>query len=94
MIKVIVKVIEKSPLQDLSCFWKRSLLYKPPMVYCYNETYIYHSTGNGTVIHMPGLFQEIEKNEAKGLKGWKDRLRISSRAHMGEFNLLLNYIRI
>lgn len=39
--------------------------------------------GNGVVIHMPGLFDEIEKNEKKGLKGWMERLKISSRAHLG-----------
>ena len=40
--------------------------------------------GNGVVIHLPGLFSEIEKNEAKGgLKGWQERLIISSRAHLG-----------
>ncbi|XP_034250783.1 adenylosuccinate synthetase [Thrips palmi] len=38
--------------------------------------------GNGVVIHLPGLFEEIEKNEAKGLTGWKDRLLISDRAHL------------
>lgn len=34
------------------------------------------------VIHIPGLFEEIEKNEAKGLTGWKERLLISDRAHL------------
>jgi adenylosuccinate synthase len=38
--------------------------------------------GNGVVIHLPGLFQEIEKNVAKGLSGWEKRLLISSRAHL------------
>lgn len=38
--------------------------------------------GNGVVIHLPGLFEEIEKNEAKGLTSWKDRLLISDRAHL------------
>lgn len=38
--------------------------------------------GNGVVIHIPGLFEELEKNEAKGLKDWKDRLIISDRAHI------------
>ena len=42
------------------------------------------STGNGVVVHLPGLFAEIEKCEAKGLTGWDKRLLISSRAHMGE----------
>lgn len=31
---------------------------------------------------MPGLFDELEKNEAKGLTGWRDRLVISDRAHL------------
>ncbi|KAE8747136.1 hypothetical protein FOCC_FOCC006134 [Frankliniella occidentalis] len=38
--------------------------------------------GNGVVIHLPGLFEEIENNEAKGLTGWNDRLLISDRAHI------------
>ena len=38
--------------------------------------------GNGVVVHVPGLFAEIEKNEAKGLKDWNKRLLISSRAHL------------
>uniref|UniRef100_A0A336KE12 Adenylosuccinate synthetase n=1 Tax=Culicoides sonorensis TaxID=179676 RepID=A0A336KE12_CULSO len=38
--------------------------------------------GNGVVIHLPGLFEELGKNEAKGLIGWKDRLIISDRAHL------------
>ncbi|XP_034940912.1 adenylosuccinate synthetase [Chelonus insularis] len=38
--------------------------------------------GNGVVIHLPGLFEELEQNEAKGLKDWEDRLIISDRAHL------------
>lgn len=38
--------------------------------------------GNGVVIHLPGLFDELEKNEKKGLTGWQDRLLISDRAHL------------
>ncbi|KAG8036636.1 hypothetical protein G9C98_003958 [Cotesia typhae] len=38
--------------------------------------------GNGVVIHIPGLFEELEQNEAKGLKDWKSRLIISDRAHI------------
>lgn len=34
------------------------------------------------VIHLPGLFEELEKNEAKGLKNWQERLIISDRAHL------------
>ncbi|KAF3841866.1 hypothetical protein F7725_023817 [Dissostichus mawsoni] len=41
--------------------------------------------GNGVVIHLPGLFEEAEKNErkGKGLKDWEKRLIISDRAHIG-----------
>ncbi|XP_019868441.1 adenylosuccinate synthetase [Aethina tumida] len=38
--------------------------------------------GNGVVIHLPGLFDEAEKNEKKGLKNWKEQLIISDRAHL------------
>ena len=38
--------------------------------------------GPGMVIHLPGLFSEIEKNVEKGLKGWENRLFISDRAHL------------
>uniref|UniRef100_A0A8C6UY51 Adenylosuccinate synthetase n=1 Tax=Neogobius melanostomus TaxID=47308 RepID=A0A8C6UY51_9GOBI len=40
--------------------------------------------GNGVVIHLPGLFEEAEKNErkGKGLQGWEGRLVISDRAHI------------
>lgn len=38
--------------------------------------------GNGVVIHLPGLFDELEKNEKKGLKDWEKRLVISDRAHL------------
>ena len=38
--------------------------------------------GNGVVIHLAQLFDEIKKNEAKGLKNWKERLIISDRAHL------------
>uniref|UniRef100_A0A3B3QIK9 Adenylosuccinate synthetase n=1 Tax=Paramormyrops kingsleyae TaxID=1676925 RepID=A0A3B3QIK9_9TELE len=40
--------------------------------------------GNGVVIHLPGLFEEAEKNErkGKGLEGWEKRLIISDRAHI------------
>ena len=39
-------------------------------------------SGNGVVVHVPGLFEEIQKNEAKGLTEWKNRLKISDRAHL------------
>ncbi|KAF0288262.1 Adenylosuccinate synthetase [Amphibalanus amphitrite] len=38
--------------------------------------------GNGVVIHLPQMFEEIEKNEAKGLTHWRENLKISSRAHL------------
>ena len=38
--------------------------------------------GNGCVVHLPDLLKEIAKNEAKGLKNWKERLYISDRAHL------------
>ncbi|CAG9860168.1 unnamed protein product [Phyllotreta striolata] len=38
--------------------------------------------GNGVVVHLPGMFEEIAKNEKKGLKNWQDRLIISDRAHL------------
>jgi len=38
--------------------------------------------GNGVVIHLPQLFDEIEKNEKKGMKDWQERLIISDRAHL------------
>ena len=39
--------------------------------------------GNGVVVHLPGLFEEIEKNVVKGLEGWQNRLLVSNRAHLG-----------
>lgn len=38
--------------------------------------------GNGVVIHLPGLFEELAKNEAKGLDNWQHRLIVSDRAHL------------
>lgn len=38
--------------------------------------------GNGVVIHLPGLFDEMAKNEAKGLETLEKRLIISDRAHL------------
>lgn len=39
--------------------------------------------GSGVVIHLPGLFSEIEHNIKKGLQNWQERLVISDRAHIG-----------
>lgn len=38
--------------------------------------------GNGVVIHLPQFFEELAKNEAKGLNNYKGRLFISNRAHL------------
>ncbi|XP_053703949.1 adenylosuccinate synthase, like isoform X1 [Synchiropus splendidus] len=40
--------------------------------------------GNGVVIHLPGFFEEAEKNlmKGKGLHGWEQRVKISDRAHI------------
>lgn len=38
--------------------------------------------GNGVVIHLPGLFEELSKNESKGLHNWEQRLIVSDRAHL------------
>lgn len=38
--------------------------------------------GNGVVAHLPGLLEELKKNEAKGLTDWVHRLRISDRTHL------------
>merc|ERR1712050_335097 len=38
--------------------------------------------GNGVVVHLPGLFDEIEAAEKKGMKDIDNRLIISNRAHI------------
>uniref|UniRef100_A0A1B6DNJ2 Adenylosuccinate synthetase n=1 Tax=Clastoptera arizonana TaxID=38151 RepID=A0A1B6DNJ2_9HEMI len=38
--------------------------------------------GNGVVVHLPGLFEELKRNENKGLVGWENRLLISDRSHL------------
>ncbi|XP_041353279.1 adenylosuccinate synthetase isozyme 1 B-like [Gigantopelta aegis] len=38
--------------------------------------------GNGVVIHLPNLFEEVEKNLKHGLPNWEKRLLISDRAHL------------
>lgn len=38
--------------------------------------------GNGVIVHLGQMFEEIEKNEAKGLKDWAKRLMISDRSHI------------
>ncbi|QLL32519.1 hypothetical protein HG536_0D00410 [Torulaspora globosa] len=38
--------------------------------------------GNGVVVHVPSFFKELETLEAKGLENARERLFISSRAHL------------
>lgn len=38
--------------------------------------------GNGVIVHLGQMFEEIQKNEAKGLKDWSKRLLISDRSHI------------
>lgn len=33
-------------------------------------------------MHVPGFFDELQKNIEKGLSGWEDRLLVSDRAHI------------
>lgn len=40
-------------------------------------------SGNGCVVNLPELVDEIKKNESHGVTNWSDRLRISDRAHLG-----------
>ncbi|EMP37495.1 Adenylosuccinate synthetase isozyme 2 [Chelonia mydas] len=49
---------------------------------------------NGVVIHLPGLFEEAEKNvkKGKGLEGWEKRLIISDRAHIVKISSLSSHL--
>ena len=47
-----------------------------------NKIFCHSFLGNGVVVHVPGLFEEIQKNEEKGLTEWKNTLKISDRAHL------------
>jgi len=38
--------------------------------------------GNGVVLHIPTFMKEIEANEEKGIKGMKERIKISNRTHI------------
>lgn len=38
--------------------------------------------GNGVVVHLPGLFEEIEKLQAKGIAVDGSRMLLSDRAHL------------
>jgi len=37
--------------------------------------------GNGVVVHLPNLFQELDKLQSKGVK-WEGRTFVSDRAHI------------
>ena len=39
--------------------------------------------GNGCVVNLPELVEEIQKNESRGVTDWSQRLFISDRAHLG-----------
>ena len=39
--------------------------------------------GNGCVVNLPELVDEINKNESRGITNWSKRLLISDRAHLG-----------
>jgi adenylosuccinate synthase len=39
--------------------------------------------GNGCVVNLPELVEEIKKNESRGVTNWSERLLISDRAHLG-----------
>ena len=40
--------------------------------------------GNGCVVNLPELVEEIQKNESRGVTNWSNRLLISDRAHLGK----------
>ena len=42
------------------------------------------------MLHLPDLFDEIQKNENKGLAGCQDRLLLSAQAHLGRLHNLLS----
>ncbi|XP_055693893.1 adenylosuccinate synthetase-like isoform X2 [Lutzomyia longipalpis] len=42
----------------------------------------FNTGGNGVVIHLPSLFEELKIIEAKGVKNWEKRLIVSDRAHL------------
>lgn len=49
--------------------------------------------GNGCVVNLPELVEEIEKNESRGVNNWSKRLLISDRAHLGrDLNILLKIV--
>ncbi|KFD69336.1 hypothetical protein M514_18485, partial [Trichuris suis] len=50
--------------------------------------------GNGTVIHLPSFFSELEKNSITEMKDWQKRLIISERAHIVfDFHQVIDSLR-
>lgn len=45
-------------------------------------------TGNGCVINLVELHDEIKKNELLGVTDWQGRLLISDRAHISMINFI------
>ena len=41
--------------------------------------------GNGCVVHIEQLLEEIQQAEKTGLENWQNRLLISNRAHIGRW---------
>jgi Adenylosuccinate synthetase len=39
-------------------------------------------SGNGVVVHLPGMYEELKKCEAKGLRDWQTKLFLSDKAHL------------
>ncbi len=50
--------------------------------------------GNGCVVNLPELVEEIQKNESRGVTNWSKRLLISDRAHLGIKTNYLYLIKI
>jgi adenylosuccinate synthase len=49
--------------------------------------------GNGCVVNLPELVEEIQKNESRGVKNWSHRLFISDRAHLGMTIILDQHVQ-
>ncbi|VDO98062.1 unnamed protein product [Soboliphyme baturini] len=41
-----------------------------------------NNAGNGVVMHLPGFFSELEKNNITALPSWEKRIIVSDRAHL------------
>lgn len=48
----------------------------------FKTIYLFCDSGNGVVVHLPQMFEELQKNEDKGLSHLRDCLLISDRAHL------------